>query len=219
MSVKAHEQGQSVTTTIQPNIQRPKAIGFDISGPDAPERRRVLQRRAAELGYYYVYTVRPPAGHQDPIGYAITMGVGIHAAAIVVYDLEVVDHRPARVCDRFVLETVCPGETWSRAFPPLCDPAAHRFPDYELDLAESARIMQQHIECRALECPRKHTALNRLVRAGKIAPSVTTPSERAAERGIGCDDPVSGDTEPVGRHLRAVLDAMDDMAAQLRETA
>ncbi|WP_024803798.1 hypothetical protein [Nocardia sp. BMG51109] len=104
---------------------------------DAPVRRCALRRRAEELGYYYVYTACPPRDCPDPIGYAITMATGIRAAAIIVYDLDVVDHSPARICDRFDLETVCPGETWARAFPPPAAPAAHPW-DPVADDAESA---------------------------------------------------------------------------------
>jgi hypothetical protein len=63
----------------------------------------------------YVYTVRPPHDIPDLIGYALGIAAGLDVAAIVVYDLSCVDDQPARVCEDFDLETVCPAETWVRA--------------------------------------------------------------------------------------------------------
>ncbi|MBU3061807.1 hypothetical protein KO481_09755 [Nocardia sp. NEAU-G5] len=59
---------------------------------------------------------RPPDDAPDPIGYALGLAAALDAAAIVVFDLAAVDDRPARVCEAFDLETVCPATTWARVF-------------------------------------------------------------------------------------------------------
>lgn len=95
----------------------PKAIGFvrgEVSGLDSPRHADAVQRHARLLGYQYAYTVRPPQGVPDPIGYALGIAAGLDVAAIVVYDLAQVDDQPARVCEEFDLETVCPATTWTR---------------------------------------------------------------------------------------------------------
>ncbi|MFE9325435.1 hypothetical protein ACIHDR_29020 [Nocardia sp. NPDC052278] len=100
---------------------RPKAIGFvrgDVSGLAAPEHASAVARHAESLGYQYVYTIRPPQDTPDPIGYALGIAAGLDVAALVVYDLAHVDDRPARVCEDFDLETVCPATTWARAARP-----------------------------------------------------------------------------------------------------
>ncbi|WP_063044307.1 hypothetical protein [Nocardia pseudovaccinii] len=97
---------------------RPKAVGFvrgDVSGLAAPEHASTVARHAASLGYQYVYTIRPPQDTSDPIGYALGIAAGLDVAALVVYDLAHVDDQPARVCEDFDLETVCPATTWARA--------------------------------------------------------------------------------------------------------
>ncbi|MEU1977923.1 hypothetical protein [Nocardia sp. NPDC019309] len=51
--------------------EEPKAIGLvrsDVSGADAARHAEAVQRHALALGYQYVYTVRPPADVDDPIG-------------------------------------------------------------------------------------------------------------------------------------------------------
>jgi hypothetical protein len=96
-------------------------VGFvrhDISGLDAPRHAVAVQRHAHALNYQYVYTVRPPHDSADPTGYALGIAAGLDVAAIVVYDLTHVDHQPARICDDFDLETVCPATTWTRATQP-----------------------------------------------------------------------------------------------------
>ncbi|MGW4773208.1 hypothetical protein ACWEO2_34885 [Nocardia sp. NPDC004278] len=97
--------------------ERPKAVGMvrgDVSGLQAPRHAIAVQRHARALGYHYVYTIRPPQDIDDAIGYAIGIAAGLDVAAIVVYGLDQVDDRPARVCEDFDLETVCPATTWAR---------------------------------------------------------------------------------------------------------
>ncbi|MGW4326707.1 hypothetical protein ACWEKR_12520 [Nocardia sp. NPDC004573] len=75
-----------------------------------------MQRHARTLGYQYVYTVRPPADVDDPIGYMLTIASGLAIEVIVVFGLEQVDNQPALVCDAgFDLETVCPQSAWVRS--------------------------------------------------------------------------------------------------------
>lgn len=101
------------------NPNRPKAIGFvrnDVSGLDAPRHAVEVQRHALALGYQYVYTVRPPADIDDPIGYVLGIAAGLEVEVIVVFDLGHVDSRPALICDSGAdLETVCPQSTWTRS--------------------------------------------------------------------------------------------------------
>ncbi|WP_433726145.1 hypothetical protein ACQP0C_32325 [Nocardia sp. CA-129566] len=101
---------------------RPKAIGFvrgDVSGVAAPRHASAVTQHAQLLGYHYVYTVRPPQDAPDPIGYALGIAAGLDVAAIVVFDLAHVDNQPARVCEDFDLETVCPATTWARTARPV----------------------------------------------------------------------------------------------------
>ncbi|RMI28445.1 hypothetical protein EBN03_29920 [Nocardia stercoris] len=180
----------------------------EVSGPDAPRHAAEMVRHAIGLGYQYVYTVRPPEGHADPIGFAVSVAVGIHAAALVVYDLATVGNTPSRVCDSLDLETVYPPETWAAATP--ADPA-HAYPAPITSLAEASRIMQQHIACLAVLCPRKSLALHWLVRAGRVAPQTRSPRERAAARGIPF--PPLPDDHPllVGADARLLLEVLDGL--------
>jgi len=101
---------------------RPKAIGFvrgDVSGLAAPRHASAVTRHARLLGYLYSYTVRPPQDAPDPIGYVLGIAAGLDAVAIVVFDLAHVDNQPARVCEDFDLETVCPATTWARTARPV----------------------------------------------------------------------------------------------------
>ncbi|MEV2220526.1 hypothetical protein AB0E01_11660 [Nocardia vinacea] len=100
---------------------RPKAVGFvrgEVSGLAAPWHAVAVQRHACLLGYQYVYTVRPPQDTADPTGYVLGIATGLEVAAIVVDDLAHVDNQPARVCEDFDLETVCPATTWARVTHP-----------------------------------------------------------------------------------------------------
>jgi hypothetical protein len=162
----------------------PKAVGLvrtPISGLAAPQHAVEIRRHADRLGYCYVYTVRPPADHDDPVGYALGIAAGLDAAAVVVYDLSTVDNTPSRVCDLCDLETVVPPQTWAVSQPV---DGVHSHPHGPLTVPEAHRITQQHIECPAVLCARKAAAVSCLVRAGKLVPPVDTPRERAAARGL-----------------------------------
>ncbi len=197
----------------EPN-DKPTAVCLvrgDVSGLDAPRHAVETQRYTARLGYIVLYTVRPPADHPDPVGYALGLAAGLAVDAVVVYDLATVDNTPSRVCEMFTLETVCPPTIWAASRP---DEADHAHPDHRLTVPEAARILQQHIACRALECPRKASAYSRLVKAGKIVPPTETPRERAAVRGISFpprpSDSLALPPVPDLRTLLAVLDGLAD---------
>lgn len=170
----------------QLNVHKPAAVGLvrpDVSGLQAPHHAVLIQRHAEQLGYRYVYTVRPPLDNADPIGYALGLAAGLNAAALVVYDLETVGNMPARVCEMFDLETVNPPETWVASLRGAVDPG-HGYPNQPLTVIAAQRIMQHHLTCRAAACPRKSSAYRCLAEAGKIVPPLTTPRERAAARGL-----------------------------------
>lgn len=194
----------------------------DISGLEAPRHATLAQRHAAQRGYISLYTVRPPTDSPDPIGYALGLAAGLAVDALVVYDLAAVDNQPSRVCELFDLETVCPPITWAAALPSTSD-TEHAHPDHRLTGAEAAQILQQHIRCRALECPLKASAYTRLVKAGKIVPPTKTPRERAAARGIPfppqSSDPLTLPSGPDMQTLLAVLDGLADPDADHRMLA
>ncbi|WP_063047630.1 hypothetical protein [Nocardia pseudovaccinii] len=178
------------------DARRPKAVGLvrtGVSGLAAPRHAAEISRHAEQLGYDYLYTVRPPEHPDtDPIGYGLAIATGVQAAALIVYDLASVDNTPARVCETCDLETVCPPVTWARAMHSSITPD-HAHPDHPLTVAESHRIMQRHITCRAITCPLKSAALRCLVRAGALVPPAMSPRERAAARGLPF--------EPIGNEL------------------
>jgi hypothetical protein len=193
------------------NAQKPKAVGLvrtDVSGLHAPRHATEIRRHAEQLGYHYLYTVRPPEREPDPIGYALTIAIGVHAATLVVHDLTTVNNTPARVCEICDLETVCPAVTWALAQPGAIGPA-HTYPDHELTVAQSHRIMQQHKTCRAIECPRKAAALSCLVRAGKLVPPASSPRERAATRGLRFEPAPDQLPVSVGPDMQTLLDVLD----------
>ncbi|MEV4128532.1 hypothetical protein [Nocardia sp. NPDC049707] len=192
--------------------RKPKAVGLvrtDVSGLAAPRHANEIRRHAEQLGYRYLYTVRPPEHPDtDPIGYGLTIASGVHAAALIVYDLASVDNTPARVCETCDLETVCPPVTWARAMSSGLAPE-HTHPDHPLTVAEAHRIMQQHITCRAITCPMKAAAFRCLVRVGALVPPAMSPRERAAAHGLPFE-PI-GNQPPAwrGPDLATLLDVLD----------
>jgi hypothetical protein len=122
-----------------------------------------------------------------------------HAAMVVGATEDGSDHQA---------ETVCPAVTWARAQPDTIGPA-HTYPDHELTVAQSHRIMQQHKTCRAIECPRKAAALSCLVRAGKLVPPASSPRERAATRGLRFEPAPDQLPVSVGPDMQTLLDVLD----------
>ncbi|WP_146102341.1 hypothetical protein, partial [Nocardia nova] len=89
--------------------QQPIAVGLvreDVSGLRLPEHVDKIRRHAEKMSYAYIYTVRAPANLADPVAYALGIASVSSAAALVVYDLETVEHTPSRVCEMLDLETV-----------------------------------------------------------------------------------------------------------------
>ncbi|MGQ4616860.1 hypothetical protein [Nocardia sp. R7R-8] len=109
--------------TGEPAPSRPKSLGFirnDVSGIHAPRHAAEVRRHAHTLGYHHVYTVRPPADVDNPIGYVLGIAAGLGVEVIVVFDLDHVDNQPALFCDKgFDLETVSPQGTWVRSAQPV----------------------------------------------------------------------------------------------------
>ena len=170
----------------------------------------------------YIRTLTPPADATDPVGHALGVAAGLGADALVVYDLETVGHTPSRVCEMLDLETVSPPMTWAAAMPGHID-SAHAHPAHALTVVSAQRIMQQHLICRAIDCPRKASAYSLLVRVGKIVPPVNTPRERAAARGLPFrpqhdnDVPLPEGVDP--KTLLDVLAGLADLAGDTRASA
>ncbi|MBU3063055.1 hypothetical protein KO481_16165 [Nocardia sp. NEAU-G5] len=202
------------STVTEYDDMKPKAVGLvrtDKSGLTAPQRAIDIRRHAEQLGYRYLYTVRPPDDHPDPIGYALSIAFAVHAAAIVIYDPETVDNTSARVCDACNLETACPPTPWAAASDGTNDPA-HARPDRALTVPESHRIMQQHRACRAALCPRKASALGCLVKAGKVIPPTASPRERAAARGLPFPIANNDHHAVVGPDAQTLIDVLEALA-------
>ncbi|BDT89842.1 hypothetical protein FMUAM8_56060 [Nocardia cyriacigeorgica] len=105
-----------------PGEGRPAVIGLvreEVSGVHAVRHAAEIRRYAVRSGWRYVYTVRPPGGKADPVGYALGIAAALGVDTIIVFDLAHADYSPARVCDEgFDLETVCPATTWTRTSAP-----------------------------------------------------------------------------------------------------
>lgn len=57
----------------------------------------------------------------------------------------------------------------------LCDASAHAAPTRPFTPAEAHDVVQIHIGCRAKTCPRKASALDTLVEAGRMVLSTSKP--------------------------------------------
>lgn len=197
------------------NVRKPIAIGLiraDVSGPRTPKHAEQIRRHAERMGYAYVYTVQPPADDADQIGYALGLAAGLSVDAMIVYDLETVGHTPSRVCELFDLETVSPPATWAASVLSP-DDAVHAHPEQPLTVVSAQRIMQQHLQCRAVSCARKSSAYSFLVRESKIVPPADSPRERAAVRGIPFrTQPDSDAPLPKGVNMDTLLQVLAGLA-------
>ncbi|GAA1644452.1 hypothetical protein GCM10009764_77570 [Nocardia ninae] len=57
----------------------------------------------------------------------------------------------------------------------LCGEEAHQAPTAPLTVAQAHDAMQIHVDCRAKHCPRKAAALQVLIAAGRVRPSLSKP--------------------------------------------
>lgn len=51
----------------------------------------------------------------------------------------------------------------------------HRPPTVRFTIDQAHRVMQFHVACRAVRCPRKAAAMEVLAGAGRLVPSTTKP--------------------------------------------
>lgn len=113
---------------VGPGGRRPAVIGFvreEVSGPHAVRHAAEIRKYAVKSGRRYVYTVRPPSGNPDPVGYALGIAAALGVDTIIVFDLAHTDNTPSRVCDEgYDLETVCPATTWTRTSTTNASPSA-----------------------------------------------------------------------------------------------
>ncbi|WP_040694373.1 hypothetical protein [Nocardia vinacea] len=57
----------------------------------------------------------------------------------------------------------------------LCDAAAHTAPMLPFSVRQAHEVMQIHVACRAKDCPRKASAQDVLVEAGRMVLSTSKP--------------------------------------------
>ncbi len=55
----------------------------------------------------------------------------------------------------------------------MSDETSHKAPAVPFTVDQAQRVMQFHVACRAIRCPRKAAALQALVDAGRLVPSTT----------------------------------------------
>jgi len=94
---------------------RPTAVGLvrtELSGIDTATHALGVQCYADYLGYRWTFTVRPPQGTRDPIGYTLGIAASMEAAAIIVVDATHIDHRTEIVTAGFDLLTITPPRLW-----------------------------------------------------------------------------------------------------------
>ena len=94
---------------------RPGAVGLvrpELSGAETATHALGIQCHAQHLGYRWIYTVRPPQGTRDPVGYTLGIAASMDAAAVITVDIEHLDGRPELVSDSFDLVTLTPPQMW-----------------------------------------------------------------------------------------------------------
>lgn len=175
---------------------RPRAIGYlrtDLS-PYEIHDVEAIRRLARKQRHTLVYIVRlGPDSVPDAIGHVLEIVRATGTTTLIIPDLAHLENHPGRVCDTCDLMTVCPGQLWMKigtnphAVPhePIWLPEAwHSEPDTRPHIADAHHIMQTHLDCNPLDCPRKAAAYALLVEAGKLVPATRGPRERAVSRGL-----------------------------------
>ncbi|MFQ6226136.1 hypothetical protein [Nocardia sp. NPDC002869] len=175
---------------------RPRAIGYlrtDLS-PYEVRDTEAIRRLARWQRHTLVYMVRlGPDSVPDAIGHVLEIVRATGTTTLIIPDLAHLENHPGRVCDTCDLMTVCPGQLWMKIgtnphdvpHEPIWLPEVwHSEPDTRLHIADAHRIMQTHLNCNPLDCPRKAAAFALLVETGKLVPASRSPGERAAARGL-----------------------------------
>ncbi|MET8800660.1 hypothetical protein ABZV91_30260 [Nocardia sp. NPDC004568] len=198
---------------------RPRAIGYlrtDLS-PCQTRDTEAIRRLARQQHYTLVYIVRlGPDSVPDAIGHVLDIARATGTTTLITPDLAHLENHPGRVCDTCELMTVCPGQLWMKVgtnphevpHEPIWLPEVwHSEPDTRLRIADAHRIMQTHLTCNPLDCPRKAAALTLLVETGKLVPATRSPRERAVSRGLTYPpvEPTTPGTRPSLAMLQRLL--------------
>ncbi|MGA6204607.1 hypothetical protein ACPESR_07600 [Nocardia testacea] len=180
----------------KPHPHRPPAIGYlrtDLS-PYETHDTEGIRRLARQQHRTLVYIVRlGPDSVPDAIGHVLEIVRATGTTTLIIPDLAHLENHPGRVCDTCDLMTVCPGQLWMRVgtnphdapHEPIWLPEVwHSEPDTRLRIADAHRIMQTHLACNPLDCPRKAAAFALLVETGKLVPASRSHRERVVSRGL-----------------------------------
>ncbi|MEV0106243.1 hypothetical protein AB0H42_07860 [Nocardia sp. NPDC050799] len=188
------------------HAHRPRAIGYlrtDLSPHEAHDTE-TIRRLARRQHHTLVYIVRlGPDSVPDAIAHVLDIVCATGTTTLITPDLAHLENHPGRVCDTCDLMTVCPGQLWMKAVTnphenphePIWLPEVwHSEPDARLRIADAHRVMQTHLTCNPLDCPRKAAAFALLVETGKLVPATRSPRERAVSRNLAY--PPVGPTTP-----------------------
>lgn len=144
-----------IDTALGTPDPRPGAVGLvrpELSGTDTAAHALGIQCHAHHLGYRWIYTVRPPQGTRDPVGYTLGIAASMDAAAIVTVDTTHLDGRPELVNNSLDLVTLTPPRLWHTGSPePITVPSA---PPYDctwdpsqLEPDCARRLWRTHRDC------------------------------------------------------------------------
>lgn len=145
----------TVVASTESPVPLPKAVGLvrtEITGRDTAAVALDIQCHAHHLGYRWIYTVRPPEGTFDPVGYTCAIAAGLDAAAIIVFDSSHFAGQPGRITADFELVTVAPPRWWARG---ALEPAVVPSPPFgdctwdptQLERDCARRLWQVHRDC------------------------------------------------------------------------
>ncbi|MGW5384576.1 hypothetical protein [Nocardia sp. NPDC003963] len=174
---------------------RPRAIGYlrtDLS-PNETHDAETIRRLARRQCHTLAYIVRLGSDSvPDATGHVLDIVRATGATTLITPDLAHLENHPGRVCDTCDLITVCPEQLWMRVGKSSCEGERpiwlpevwHSEPDTRLHIADAHRIMQTHLACNPLNCPRKAAAFALLVETGKLVPAARSPRARAVSRGL-----------------------------------